>query len=439
MLQTLIITLREGVEAALVIAIAIAYLRKIGRNDLLPAVHKALGSAVAASFGFAWLFSRLGLGEDAYEGWTLLVSAVFVLSMVLWMNRSARGMKGDIESHLQQRSGSAGRWGIFFFVFLMIFREGVETVLMLTAVKFDTSGVLDVAGVVLGLGLAVLFGVSFVRGTIRIDLRSFFRMTTVILMVIVAQLAISGLHELSESQVLPSSREEMALIGPIVSNEVFFFVAILALAGVMLLMEYRKRRAPVLDGLEGAALRKAKWTVQRERVWMTASCAATALFILSITAEFIYAKSTTELSEAVPVSVVNGAVRIPAASVSDGNLHRFAIDEAGVHVRFVVIRRPDQSLVAAFDACNICGNQGYYQKGTNVICKNCASAIFIPSIGSSGRVQSHSDRRACRRRGIGHSRRWTGAGRENLPYAQLAACSSVSSANRSAGRRAARR
>src|ERR1035441_6994275 len=102
MLQTLIITLREGVEAALVVAIAIAYLRKIGRRDLLPAVHRAFGSAVIASFAFAWLLSHLGLGEDAYEGWTLLVSAVFVLSMVLWMNRHARGMKGEIETQLQQ-------------------------------------------------------------------------------------------------------------------------------------------------------------------------------------------------------------------------------------------------------------------------------------------------------------------------------------------------
>ena len=384
MLQTLIITLREGVEAALVIAIAISYLRKVGRQDLLPAVHKAFGTAVFASFGFAWVLSRLHLGEDAYEGWTLLVSAVFVLSMVLWMNRHARGFKGEIETQLQQRSGAGSRFGVFLFVFLMIFREGVETVLMLTAVKFDTSGVLDIAGVAIGLGLAILFGVSFVRGAIRINLRSFFRMTTVILMVVVLQLAITGLHELSENQVLPSSRAEMALIGPIVSNEVFFFVTILALAGVMLLMEWRRRRQPSLDGLAGAALRKARWSSRRERTWMTASCAATALFILAITAEFIYAKSTTELSAATPVSAVNGKISIPVASVNDGNLHRFAVDADGVHVRIIVIRRPDQSLVAAFDACEICGTQGYYQKGPNVICKNCASAIFIPSIGQSG-------------------------------------------------------
>jgi FTR1 family protein len=384
MLQTLIITLREGVEAALIIAIAIAYLRKIGRQDLLPAVHKAFITAVIASFGFAWLFTKLHLGEDAYEGWTLLASAAFVLGMVLWMNRHARGVKGEIETQLQQRSGAAGRWGIFLFVFLMIFREGVETVLMLLAVGFNTSGVLDIVGAVVGLGLAVLFGVSFVRGSIRINLRSFFRMTTVILSVIVVQLAITGLHELSESQVLPSSRREMALIGPIVSNEAFFFVAILALAGVMLLMEYRRRRAPALDGLTGAALRKARWSVQRERLWMTASCAATTLFILAITAEFIYAKSTTELSTAIPVSVVNGMVSIPVATVSDGNLHRFSIEQDGASIRIIVIRRPDQSLVAAFDACQICGNQGYYQNGPNVICKNCGSAIFIPSIGTRG-------------------------------------------------------
>ena len=104
MLQSLVITLREGVEAALVVAIAVAYLRKIGRQDLLPAVYRAFSSAVVASFLCAWAFSRLHIGEDAYEGWTLLVSAVFVLSMVLWMNRHARGLKGEIETRLQQES-----------------------------------------------------------------------------------------------------------------------------------------------------------------------------------------------------------------------------------------------------------------------------------------------------------------------------------------------
>src|SRR5580698_5516611 len=78
MLQTFVITLREGVEAALVIAIAVAYLRKTGRLDLMPAVYRALISAVIACFLAAWGFTAIGLNEDAYGGWTLLVSAVFV-------------------------------------------------------------------------------------------------------------------------------------------------------------------------------------------------------------------------------------------------------------------------------------------------------------------------------------------------------------------------
>src|SRR5260370_39370187 len=144
MLQTFIITLREGVEAALIIALAIAYLSKINRADLLQSVYKAFIAAVFASVAVALVFTRLNISEDTYGGWTLLISAAFVLSLVLWMNRHAKGLKSKIETELQKGSSSgASRWGIFLFVFLMIFREGVETVLLLTAVRLDTSGILQ--------------------------------------------------------------------------------------------------------------------------------------------------------------------------------------------------------------------------------------------------------------------------------------------------------
>jgi len=267
----------------------------------------------------------------------------------------------------------------------MIFREGVETVLMLYgAVRLDTSGVLEALGAILGIGLAVLFGISFVRGTIRVNLKQFFQMTTAILMVVVVQLAVTGLHELSESQILPASSREMAIVGPVVKNDVFFFVTILALAAAMMLLEWRKRRAPRTEGLAGAALRKAQWSARRERLWMTASCAASCVFILLITAEFIYARQSTALSAAEPVALDNGAVRIPVASVSDGNLHRFELQDDGASVRFIVIEKPDHTLATAFDACQICGTQGYYQKGPEVICRNCGSAIVISTIGVKG-------------------------------------------------------
>lgn len=397
MIPTFVVTLREGVEAALVIAIAVAYVKRIGRLDLMPAIYRGLLTAVVASFIAAWGFAKINLNDDAYEGFVYLVSAAFVLSMVIWMNRHGAHVKSEIETGLQKGTSSqrAG-WGVFAFVFLMIFREGVETVLLLAALRLDTSGILEAIGAALGIGLAVLFGFAFVRGTVRVNLKQFFRMTTVILMVVVAQLTISGLHELSESGFLPSSSGEMAIIGPIVNNDVFFFITILALAGATALLEWRGRRAPKGEGLEGAALRKVRWTARREKLWMVASCTASCLFILLITAEFIYARQMTALSEAQPVAFDHAAVRIPVASVNDGNLHRFVVDDQGVHVRFIIVAKPDRTLAVAYDACAICGTQGYYQKGLEVICKNCGSEIVISSIGTPGGcnpipLKSHMD------------------------------------------------
>src|SRR6202034_3128840 len=305
----------------------------------MPTVYRALISAVVACFLAAWAFTKITYNEDAYEGWVLLVSAVFVFSMVIWMNRHGGMLKREIETRLQKDTAESGsKSGVFLFVFLMIFREGVETVLMLFGtVRLDTSGILTVLGGILGIGLAVLFGVSFVRGTIRVNLKQFFQITTVILMVVVVQLAITGLHELSESQILPASAREMAIVGPVVKNDIFFFITILALAATMILLEWSKRRAPRTEGLEGAALRKAEWSARRERLWMTVTCAASCVFILLITAEFIYTRQSTSPSPSTPVALENGAVRIPVASVSGGDLHHFELQDDGASVHFIVI------------------------------------------------------------------------------------------------------
>jgi len=387
MISSFIIALREGVEAALVIAIALSYLRKIGRDDLRHVVYRALGAALAASIIGAFFFRKLELSEEAFEGWTLLASAAFVFTMVVWMWRHAKGMKAEMERKLGELSGrsSGAAWGIFFFVFLMVFREGVETVLLISAVSFTSDSLSEAGGLVLGLALAVAFGVTFIRGTVRIDLRRFFRITTVILFVVVLQLLITGLHELSEGQILPSSAREMALIGPIVKNDVFFFVTILALAAWMVLFDWRRRADVPAAGQNTAVRRKAVWTARRERMWMIAVGATSFLFIVFVTAEFVYARAESQLTPATPLSAVNGQVRIPLSSVGDGLLHRFSYTTPdAVSMRLIVIQKPDQSYVAALDACAICGNQGYYQKGPNVLCRNCASAIFIPSIGQAG-------------------------------------------------------
>jgi FTR1 family protein len=383
MLEAFIVTLREGVEAALIVGITLAYLAKIGRNDLRRSVYAALGAAFVGSIGVAVLVSRLNLNEDIVEGWVMLVAAFFVVTMIIFMMRTGRKMKGEIEGKLDNLATQSSRLGLFLFVFLMILREGVETVLILSAVSLNSSALMSFLGTLLGVGAAIAFGVMFVKGSVRINLQKFFRVTTVILFFVAAQLLISGLHELSENGVLPSSKQEMALIGPIVRNDVFFFVTILALAALMVLFEL-KRRQPAPAPTSPAERRKAEWSARRERLWMGSVYASAFLFILLVTAEFVYAKSVSKLSPAQTVTFVNGEVKIPLSQVQDGDLHRYVASENGTEIRFFLYQKPDGKIATVFDACEICGAVGFYKSTTGLVCKNCAAPINPQSVGMPG-------------------------------------------------------
>jgi len=390
MLQAVIVTLREGVEAALIVGITLAYLSKMQRPELRRVVYAALGAAFICSIGVAVLLSRTQFNQDIFEGWVMLVAAFFVISMIWFMSRAAKRLKGEIEGKVGGLASGGRTFGLFLFIFLMVLREGVETVLILAAVEFNSTQLLSFMGTIIGVLLAIVFGVMFVKGSIRIDLRRFFRVTTVILIFVAAQLLVSGLHELSENGVLPSSREEMALIGPIVRNDLFFFVTILALAALMILFDQRRRQGsgPLLPGSGAtdsrAFQRKALWSARKERLWSTAVYSSSFIFIVLVTAEFIYAKSTTSVTPAREVAFVAGQVSIPMIEVSDGELHRYSANLESKKVFFVIFKKPDGKVVTVLDACQICGPVGFYKSGNQIICKNCSAPINAQSVGQSG-------------------------------------------------------
>src|SRR6202167_3494386 len=163
MLQAFIITLREGVEAALIVGITLAYLAKIGRNDLRKSVYAGLAAAFAGSIGAAVVLSRLKLNEDIFEGWIMLLAAVFVVTMIIFVMKTGRKLKGEIEGKVGLFARSDAGIGLFLFVFLMILREGAETVLMLSAVTLNSSELLSFIGTLSGVIVAILFGVVFVK------------------------------------------------------------------------------------------------------------------------------------------------------------------------------------------------------------------------------------------------------------------------------------
>ena len=270
MLEAFIVTLREGVEAALIVGITLAYLSKINRPELRKSVYAALISAFVGSLGVAALLSRTRWNQDIFEGWVMLAAAFFVITMIIFMMKTGRKLKGEIEGKVGLLAGRNAWFGLFAFVFLMVLREGVETVLILSAVSLNSTELLSFLGTFLGVIAAVAFGVMFVKGSVRINLQKFFRVTTVILFFVAAQLVVSGLHELSENGVLPSSKTEMAIVGPIVRNDLFFFITILALAALMVLFEVKRRQPETLPD-SPAERRKAVWSARRERLWMAPS------------------------------------------------------------------------------------------------------------------------------------------------------------------------
>ena len=383
MLEAFIVTLREGVEAALIVGITLAYLSKINRPELRKSVYAALISAFVGSLGVAALLSRTRWNQDIFEGWVMLAAAFFVITMIVFMMKTGRKLKREIEGKVGLLVGRNAWFGLFAFVFLMVLREGVETVLILSAVSLNSTELLSFLGTFLGVIAAVAFGVMFVKGSVRINLQKFFRVTTVILFFVAAQLVISGLHELSENGVLPSSKTEMAIIGPIVRNDLFFFITIFALAALMVLFEVKRREVGPLP-TSAAERRKAVWSARRERLWMASVYASSFVFILLVTAEFIYAKSVSALSPATEVTFVNGQVSIPLTQVQDGDLHRFAAQENATTVRFWLYQKPDGKIATVLDACEICGAVGFYKGPNGVVCKNCAAPINPQSVGMPG-------------------------------------------------------
>jgi high-affinity iron transporter len=388
MLSALLIALREGVEAALVVGIVLVYLDRTGRRQLAQYVWAGVGVAVASSFALAVALERWQISEDGFEGLLMLLAAVFVVTMVIWMNRVARSLKREIERRIESyssREGLAAGLGLGTFVFLMVVREGVELVVILRAVELSSAGLEVGIGTALGLLLAIAVGLFFFKGTLRIPLGRFFAATSTILMIVAFQLALTGVHELSEAMWIPSGKREMAVIGPIVRNEVFFFVVILGVAVLLVLREWLGlAQRQMVAAANPAERRRQEWEQRRQRGWLLASAAVCVVVVLALTAEFLYARAAAAPAPATALTAPGGQVRIPVARLVDASLHVFSVDAGGAMVRFLVIRKSNGGFGTALDACQICGSAGYRQDGQNIICRNCSSAIYIPTIGQTG-------------------------------------------------------
>lgn len=380
MFQSFVIMLREGVEAALVIGIILVVLRRSGRRDLEKPVFWGVGSAGVASVAAAVALNSLPINQEAYEGTLYAVSALFVISMTWWMHRKARTLRADIEQRVQQAvAGSPAAsvkeaWALAAFAFLMVFREGAETVMFLSAVNLTTDAMLSFLGTLLGLIVAVVFAVMFVRGSLNVNLRRFFSVTECVLAVFIAQLLVNAYHEFSEAGILPATQQSMAIVGPMVRHNSLFVLAIVAIP-LFIWMSRGRQQAVPLVGLSGAEQRLALARVRREKFYGNGAIVTTFLVLGVVGVVYAREAAPRKAPPPEPVAVEGGWVNVPLSNLADGQLRRLGFLSNGRLVRFLAMKGPDGKVRTALDACEICGSFGYLQEGKNLVCLNCAAEI----------------------------------------------------------------
>ncbi len=205
MLQILVITLRECIEAFLIVAITIAYLRKTGRTALLAPAYWGTATAVALSIVLGVALAEVAV-QPLWEGILAAIAAAMVLGMVIYMLRAAKHLRSTINSKIEsaaQKTGTGASLGVFAFVLLMITREGMETAFIVNALALKTGSLEMIAGAGIGIGIAAAVAWAWTRYGHRVRLDLFFQVTSIFLLLFVAQLFIYSFHELSEANVLP--------------------------------------------------------------------------------------------------------------------------------------------------------------------------------------------------------------------------------------------
>jgi high-affinity iron transporter len=228
-MTALVISLREGLEAALIVGILLGALKQLGRPELGRYVWTGVISAVVVSVlaaaGLVAAGIELeGMAEQVFEGITLIAAAVFLTAIIFWMKRQGKGfrttLEADVRDAAQQTSSTnmSSGWALFAVAFFAVVREGVELALLLVATSLGGPALNTILGAAVGMGAAVMIGILIYRGALHLNLRTFFGVTNALLLLFAAGMITLGLHELVEAGMIPAIIDPLYNLNPILSD-----------------------------------------------------------------------------------------------------------------------------------------------------------------------------------------------------------------------------
>jgi len=231
-----LLSFREGLEAALILGIVLSALHRMGRPEQGRMVWLGAGSAAILSLGMGMGFYALGIGfegraEEIFEGLAMLLAAGVLTWMIFWMERQGRSIQAELEQDVRRAASSGGRWALFSVAFLAVWREGIELALFLTAATFSATAAATLVGGLLGLAAAVLAGWLLFATTTRLNIRTFFRVTSILLIFFAAGLVAQGVHELNEAGLIPAVVEHVWDTNPVLDENSIVGQVLKALLG----------------------------------------------------------------------------------------------------------------------------------------------------------------------------------------------------------------
>lgn len=233
-----LLSLREGLEAALIVGIVLGALRRFGRSDQARYVWLGVGVASAASLAVALALNAIGAefegaGAQIFEGVMMLLAAAVLTWMIFWMQSEGGRLKERLTADVATATADTGRsnLSLFLLAFLAVFREGVELALFLVAATYATTLAQTVVGALAGLVVAVALGYLMFRGALRLNVKMFFRVTSLLLILFAAGMVAYGAHELVEAGLLPALLDPLYNVNPMLSDQTGFGLALKTLFG----------------------------------------------------------------------------------------------------------------------------------------------------------------------------------------------------------------